>query len=165
MPSCKDTTGCAWTYSTYTSTMTKNNERSRYDVNIRSIRTFGEIHVNNDEEWWTESLWCEYTFYQNVWWNTSWSNPHRNFPSYHEYVPTVLPFHIWRHNEGRITTLHNYREWGIMKVMERIGLHTGHLNVEARHFAELVRMSGLGYKATERYNTSKEPSCSKKGLW
>ena len=40
--SCKDITGCAWTYSTYTSTMTKNDERSRYDVNIRSIITFGE---------------------------------------------------------------------------------------------------------------------------
>ena len=39
VPSCKDTTGCAWTYSTYTSTMTKNDERSRYDVNIM----FGEI--------------------------------------------------------------------------------------------------------------------------
>ena len=33
VPSCKDTTGCAWTYSTYMSTMTKNDERSRYDVN------------------------------------------------------------------------------------------------------------------------------------
>ena len=43
VPSCKDTTGCAWTYSTYTSTMTKNDERSRYDVNTRSIITFGEI--------------------------------------------------------------------------------------------------------------------------
>ena len=36
-----------------------------------------------------------------------------------------------------------------MKVMERIGLHTGHFNVEASHFAELVRISGVGYKATE----------------
>ena len=43
VPSCKDTTGCAWRYSTYTSTMTKNDERSRYDVNIRSIIAFGEI--------------------------------------------------------------------------------------------------------------------------
>ena len=43
VPSCKDTTGCAWTYSTHTSTMTKNDERSRYDVNIRSIIAFGEI--------------------------------------------------------------------------------------------------------------------------
>ena len=43
VPSCKDTTGCAWSYSTYTSTMTKNDERSRYDVNIRSIIAFGEI--------------------------------------------------------------------------------------------------------------------------
>ena len=43
VPSCKDTTGCAWTYSTYTPTMAKNDERSRYDVNIRSIITFGEI--------------------------------------------------------------------------------------------------------------------------
>ena len=34
-----------------------------------------------------------------------------------------------------------------MKVMERIGLHTGHFNVEASHFAELVRISGVGYKA------------------
>ena len=41
--SCKDTTGCAWTYSTYMSTMTKNDERSRYEVNIRSIIAFGEI--------------------------------------------------------------------------------------------------------------------------
>ena len=36
-----------------------------------------------------------------------------------------------------------------MKVMERIGLHTGHFNVEASRFAELVRISGVGYKATE----------------
>ena len=36
-----------------------------------------------------------------------------------------------------------------MKVMERIGLHTGHFNVEASHFAELVRISGVRYKATE----------------
>ena len=43
VPSCNDTTGCAWTYSTYTSTMTKNDVRSRYDVNIRSIIPFGEI--------------------------------------------------------------------------------------------------------------------------
>ena len=43
VPSCKDTTGCAWTHSTYTSTMTKSDERSRYDVNIRSIIAFGEI--------------------------------------------------------------------------------------------------------------------------
>ena len=28
-----------------------------------------------------------------------------------------------------------------MKVMERIGLHTGHFNVEASRFAELVRIS------------------------
>ena len=33
--------------------------------------------------------------------------------------------------------------------MERIGHHTGHFNVEASHFAELVRISGVGYKATE----------------
>ena len=43
VPSCKDTTGCAWTYTTYTSTMTKNDEWSRYDVNIRYIITFAEI--------------------------------------------------------------------------------------------------------------------------
>ena len=43
VPSCKDTTGCAWTYSTYTSTTTKSDERSRYHVNIRSIIAFGEI--------------------------------------------------------------------------------------------------------------------------
>ena len=43
VPSCKDTTGCAWTYSTYMSTMTKNDERSRYDVNIRSIIAVDEI--------------------------------------------------------------------------------------------------------------------------
>ena len=36
-----------------------------------------------------------------------------------------------------------------MKVMERIGLHTGHFHVEASHFAEIVRISGVGYKATE----------------
>ena len=36
-----------------------------------------------------------------------------------------------------------------MKVMERIGLHTGYFNVEASRFAELVRISGVGYKATE----------------
>ena len=35
-----------------------------------------------------------------------------------------------------------------MKVMERIGLHTGHFNVEASRFAELVRISGVRYKAT-----------------
>ena len=34
-----------------------------------------------------------------------------------------------------------------MKVMER--LHTGHFNVEASRFAELVRIFGVGYKATE----------------
>ena len=68
VPSCKDTTGCAWTYSTYTSTMTKNDERSRYDVNIRSIITFGEIRCG--------------------------LSPYRNLPLYHEYVPTILPFHI-----------------------------------------------------------------------
>ena len=28
-----------------------------------------------------------------------------------------------------------------MKVMERIGLHTGHFNVEASRFAELVQIS------------------------
>ena len=33
--------------------------------------------------------------------------------------------------------------------MERIGLHTGHFNVEASRFAELVRISGVGNKATE----------------
>ena len=33
--------------------------------------------------------------------------------------------------------------------MERIGLHIGHFNVEASCFAELVRISGVGYKATE----------------
>ena len=43
VPSCKDTTGCAWTYSTYRSTMMKNDEQSRYDVNIRSIIAFGGI--------------------------------------------------------------------------------------------------------------------------
>ena len=88
VPSCKDTTGCAWTYSTYTSTVTKNDERSRYDVNIRSIITFGEI----------------------------------------------------RCGLSHIETCH---------VMERFGLHTGHFNVEASRFAELVRISGVGYKATE----------------
>ena len=36
-----------------------------------------------------------------------------------------------------------------MKIMERIGLHTGHFNVEASHFAELVRISEVGCKATE----------------
>ena len=36
-----------------------------------------------------------------------------------------------------------------MKVMEKIGRHTGHFNVEATRFAELVRISGVGYKATE----------------
>ena len=41
--SCKNTTGCPWTYSTYTSTMIKNDKRSRYDVNIRSIIAFREI--------------------------------------------------------------------------------------------------------------------------
>ena len=39
-----------------------------------------------------------------------------------------------------------------MKVMERIGLHTGHFNVQASRFAELVRISGVGYKATENVN-------------
>ena len=52
-----------------------------------------------------------------------------------------------------------------MKVMERIGLHTGHFNVEASHFAELVRISGVGYKATENVIIRrKKHSCSKKGL-
>ena len=37
-----------------------------------------------------------------------------------------------------------------MKVMEKIGLHTGHFNVEASHIADLVRISGVGYKATEK---------------
>ena len=37
-----------------------------------------------------------------------------------------------------------------MKVVEKIGLHTGHFNVEASRFAELVRISGVGYKATEK---------------
>ena len=102
VPSCKDTTGCAWTHSTYTSTMTKSDERSCYDVNIRSIIAFGEIH------------------------------------SYHEY--------------------------GIMKVMERIGLYTGHFNVETSHFAELVRISGVGYKATENVIIHrKELHAQKKG--
>ena len=100
VPSCKDTTGCAWTYF--------------------------NIHVNNDEEWWTESLWCELHSIITFGEIRCGLKPHRNFPSYHEYDPTVLPFHIWQHNEGRITTLHNYHEWGIMKVMERIGLHIGH---------------------------------------
>ena len=36
-----------------------------------------------------------------------------------------------------------------MKVIERIGLHSGHFNVEASRFAEFVRISGVGYKATE----------------
>ena len=122
VPSCKDTTGCAWTYSTYTSTMTKNDERSRYDVNIRSIIAFGEIR---------RGLSHIETFHRIM--NMS--------PSY--------SYSIWRHNEGRITTLHSYHEYGIMKVMERIGRHTGHVNMEASHFAELVRISGVGYKATE----------------
>ena len=39
---------------------------------------------------------------------------------------------------------------GIMKVMEKIGLHTGHFNVEASRIADLVRISGVGYKATEK---------------
>ena len=36
-----------------------------------------------------------------------------------------------------------------MKVIERIGLHIGHFTVEASCFAELVRTSGVGYKARE----------------
>ena len=43
VPSCKYTTRSVRTYSTYTSTMTKTDERSRYDVNIGSIIAFGEI--------------------------------------------------------------------------------------------------------------------------
>ena len=39
---------------------------------------------------------------------------------------------------------------GIIKVMEKIGLHTGHFNVEASRIADLVRISGIGYKATEK---------------
>ena len=51
-----------------------------------------------------------------------------------------------------------------MKVMERIRLHTGHFNVEASRFAELVRISGVGYKATENVKIRrKKLSCSKKG--
>ena len=37
-----------------------------------------------------------------------------------------------------------------MKVMEKIGLHTGHFNVEGSRFVELVRISGVGYKATKK---------------
>ena len=33
--------------------------------------------------------------------------------------------------------------------MEKIGLHTGHFNVEASRSADLVRISGVGYKATK----------------
>ena len=122
VPSCKDKTGCAWTYSTCTSTMTKNDERSRYDVNIRSIITFGEIR---------RGLSHIETFHRIM--NMSPPYSHSTYDD----------------NEGRITTLHSYHEYGIMKVMERIGLHTGHFNVEASHFAELVQISGVGYKATE----------------
>ena len=39
---------------------------------------------------------------------------------------------------------------GIMKVMENIGLHTGHFNVEASRIADSVRISGVGCKATEK---------------
>ena len=35
-----------------------------------------------------------------------------------------------------------------MKV-ERIGLYTGHFDMEASRFVELVGISGVGYKATE----------------
>ena len=37
-----------------------------------------------------------------------------------------------------------------MKVMERIGLHTGHFKVEASRIVDLVRTSGVGYKTTEK---------------
>ena len=61
-----------------------------------------------------------------------------------------------------------------MKVMERIGLHTGHFNVEASRFAELVRISGVGYKATEKAKIRRKKlhaqkkgydNVSNKGLW
>ena len=51
-----------------------------------------------------------------------------------------------------------------MKVMERIRLHTGHFHVETSHFAELVRISGVGYKATENVKIlQKKLHAQKKG--
>ena len=80
VPSCKDTTGCALTYSTYTSTMTKNDERSRYDVNIRSIIAFGEIRrgLNHIE-----------TFHRIM--NMSPPYPHS---AYDDTMKDVLPHYI-----------------------------------------------------------------------
>ena len=50
-----------------------------------------------------------------------------------------------------------------MKVVERIGLHTGHFNVEASHFAELVRDFWSRVQGNrERYITSKENFMLKK---
>ena len=49
-----------------------------------------------------------------------------------------------------------------MKVMERIGLHTGHFNVEASHFAELVR---VGYKATENVIIRRNVNNKDYGAW
>ena len=52
-----------------------------------------------------------------------------------------------------------------MKVMERIGLHSGHFNVEVSLFGELVRISGVGYKATENVKIRrKKLHAQKKGL-
>ena len=85
VPNCKDTTGCAGTYSTYTSTMTKNYERSRYDVNIRSIITFGEIR---------RGLSHIETFHRIM--NMS---PQYSHSTYDDTMKDVLPYYITTMNE------------------------------------------------------------------
>ena len=83
VPSCKDTTGCAWTY--YTSTMTKNDELSRYDVNILSIITFGEIR---------RGLSHIETFHRFM----NMSPPYSHF-TYDDTMKDVLPHYIATMNE------------------------------------------------------------------
>ena len=135
VPSCKDTTGCAWTHSTYTSTMTKSDERSRYDVNIRSIIAFGEIR---------RGLSHIETFHRIM--NMS---PPYSHSSYDDTMKDVLP---------------HYHEYGIMKVMENRTLYRT-LQRGSESFCRISadfwsRVQGN----RERYNTSKGTSCSKKGL-
>ena len=56
---------------------------------------------------------------------------------------------------------------GNMKVMEKIGLHTGHFNVEASRIVDLVRIPGVGYhyKGKEKVKIRRKTlHAQKKGL-
>ena len=93
--SCEDTTGCAWTYSTYMSTMMKNDARSRYAVNIRFIIAFREIgrglsHIE--------------TFHRIM--NMS---PLYSHSTYDDTVKDVLPHYIATMNGPMATTAANLK--------------------------------------------------------